>query len=220
MLHTMVIAPRTAAVLLAMATVLMASCTRYVDARAVAGSDLSTVAASDASQCEAVDAPLTTIHATNDDEPVMKIPQPQGWVRSTMMDSELIRFAMGNQSLVKDAFAPTVVVTFESARGIEDPSVVFEAERESLESIAGATDLRVTEHTLCGLPAETVHFQMAAVGNVAPHPAIAVFAVLHTDDMTYATSVTVQSTDPDNPTYQRDSEMILTGFQLLPPSPT
>jgi hypothetical protein len=209
------------ATMLAMATVLMASCTRYIDdARAVAGSDLSTVAASEASQCEAVDAPLTTIPATNDDEPVMKIPQPQGWVRSTIADSELVRFAMGNQSLVNDGFAPNVVVTFESARGTEDPNVVFESERESLESIAGASDLRVTEHTLCGLPAETVHFQMAAIGNVAPHPAIAVFAVLHTDDMTYAASVTVQSTDPGNPTYQRDVDMILTGFQLLPPSQT
>jgi hypothetical protein len=208
---------KTATVLLVMATVLVASCTRYVDARAVAGDDRSTEAASDASQCEAVDAPLTTIPARNDDEPVMKVPQPQGWVRSTMMDSELIRFVMGNQTLVKDDFAPNVVVTFESARGIEDPSVVFEGERESLESIAGASDLRVTEHTLCGLPAETVHFRMGAIGNVAPHPAIAVFAVLHTDDMTYATTVTKKSTDPGNPTYQRDSETILTGFQLLPP---
>jgi hypothetical protein len=218
MLHSMVIAPRTATVLLAMATVLLASCTRYIDdARAVAGSDRSTVAETEAPQCEAVDAPLTTIPTTNDDEPVMKIPQPQGWVRSTMMDSELIRFVMGNQSLVKDDFAPNVVVTFESAPGIEDPSVVFEGERESLKSIAGASDLHVTEHTLCGLPAETVHFRMAAIGNVPPHPAISVFAVLRTGDTTYAASVTMQSTDPGNPTYQRDSEMILTGFQLLPP---
>jgi hypothetical protein len=214
----MVTAPRTATVLLAMATVLMTSCTRYVDdARAVAASDLSKVPETEASQCEAVDAPLTTIPAANDDEPVMKIPQPRGWVRSTMMDSELIRFVMGNQTLVKDDFAPNVVVTFESAQGIEDPSVVFDGERESLESIAGASDLRITEHTLCGLPAETVQFRMGAIGNVPPHPAIAVFAVLHTDDMTYATTVTMQSTDPGNPIYQRDSEMILTGFQLLPP---
>jgi hypothetical protein len=216
----MVITPRTATVV-AVATVLMTSCTRIVDdARPVAGADLSTVAASDASQCEAVDAPLTTIPVRNDDEAVMKIPQPRGWVRSTMMDSELIRFAMANQSLVKDGFAPNVVVTFESARGIEDPSVVFESEREGLESLAGASDLRVTEHSLCGLPAETVHFQMAAIGNVPPHPAIAVFALLHTDDMTYVACATVQSTDPDNPTYQRDIDMILTGLQLLPPSQT
>ena len=216
----MVTRSRTDIVLLAMATVLMSSCTRYVDdARAVAGADLSTAAASEASQCEAVDVPLTTIPGRNSDEPVMKIPQPDGWVRSTMMDSELIRFTMANRSLVKDDFASNVVVTLESASGIEDPGVVFDGQREGLESIFGATDLQVTEHTLCGLPAETVHYQTPVMGNVAPHPAIAVIAVLHTDDMTYAMSVTVQSTDTDNPIYQRDADMILTGFQMLPPSP-
>lgn len=215
----MVTTSRTATVGLALATVLITSCTRYVDdARAVAGADLSTPAAADASECEVVDAPLTTIPDRNDDEPVMKIPQPDGWVRSTMMDSELIRFTMANQSLVKDDFASNVVVTLESARGIEDPGVVFEGQREGLESVFGATDLRVTDHTLCGLPAQTVNYQTPEMGKVAPHPAVVVIAVLHTDDTTYATTVTVQSTDPENPTYRRDADMILKGFQLLPPS--
>jgi hypothetical protein len=211
---------RTAAVLLAAAAVLMASCTRYVDdARPVAGPDRSPVTASDASQCEEVDAPLTTIPAVNDGEPVLKIPQPPGWERSTMMDSELIRFAMLNDSLATETFAPNVVVTLESAPGIEEPDVVFDSQRQALEAAFGATGLRVIEGTLCGLPAETVHYQTPVLGNVPPHPAMAVLGVLHTDDMTYAVSVTVQTTDPENPVYQRDSEEILKGFQLLPPSP-
>lgn len=214
----MVVSPRIAAVVLAMATVLT-SCTRYVDdARAVAGHDRSTVATSDASQCETVDAPLTTIPAIRNDEPVMKIPQPQGWVRSTKMDSELIRFAMINRSLATDDFASNIVVTLESAPGIEHPDGVFESQRESLESTFGATDLRITEHTLCGLPAETVQYQTPAMGNLAPHPATVVMTVLHTDDMTYAASVTIQTADPENPKYQRDADMMLTGFQFLPPS--
>jgi len=44
-------------------------------------------------------------------------------------------------------------------------------------------------------------------------------AVLHTDDKTYAATVTIQTGDGDNPTYQRDAEAILTGFQFLPPEP-
>ena len=84
--------------------------------------------------------------------------------------------------------------------------MVFDSQRDSLESDLGATDLRVTEHTLCGLPAETVQYQTPMMGNIAPHPGTAVIAVLHTDDMTYAASVTVQTTDPDNPTYQRDAD--------------
>lgn len=205
--------------MLAVATVLMTSCTRYVDdARAVAADGRSTAAESEASRCETVDAPLTTIPALRDGEPVMKIPQPQGWVRSTMMDSELFRFAMINRGLVRDDFASNVVVTLESAPGIEDADRVFESQRESLESTFGATDLRVTEHTLCGLPAETVRYQTPAMGNLAPHPGTVVMAVLPTDDTTFAASVTVQTADPENPKYQRDADMILTGFQLLPPS--
>jgi hypothetical protein len=219
MLLTMVSMSRTATVLLAAAAVLMASCTRYVDdARAVAGADRSPLPASGASQCETVDAPLTTIPAHGDDEPVMKIPQPQGWDRSTMMDSELIRFAMGNRSLIKDGFASNVVVTLESAAGIEDPNVVFDTMREAIESEFGATDLRVTGHRLCGLPAQIMHYQTPAIGNIAPHPGSAVVGVLHTDDMTYAASVTIQTADPDNPVYQRDADLILNGFKMLPPS--
>ena len=37
------------------------------------------------------------------------------------------------------------------------------------------------------------------------------------DGNTYVATVTVQSTDPDNPVYARDTETVLTGFQMLPP---
>jgi hypothetical protein len=216
----MVISPGAAVVLLATVTVLLSACTRYVgDARAVAD-DRSPVDASDASLCETVDAPLTTIPAVKDDEPVMKIPHPQGWERSTKLDSELFRFAMINRSLATDDFTPNLVVTLESVPGMEQPDRVFESQREGLESTFGATDLRITEHTLCGLPAETVRYLTPAMGNLAPHPGTVVIAVLHTDDATYAATVTIQTADPRNPTYQRDADTILKGFQLLPPSPS
>jgi hypothetical protein len=38
--------------------------------------------------------------------------------------------------------------------------------------------------------------------------------------MVYVISVSVQTTDPDNPTYQKDSDTILTGLQVLPPGAT
>ncbi|KUI20385.1 hypothetical protein AU193_17130 [Mycobacterium sp. GA-1285] len=217
----MVTAWRAAAVLL-LATVPMVACTRTVDdARAVAGADLSTSADSgelDASRCEVVDEPLTTIPAKNDNEPVLKIPTPPGWVRTTMMDSELIRFAMRNDELTTQGFTPNVVVTLESAPGMQDADVVFANMRDALESGIGATDVRETERTLCGAPARTFDYQMPAMGSVAAHPAVALGAVLRTEGQTFAISVTAQTLDPEDPTYQRDSETILDGFQLLPPS--
>ena len=206
-----------AAVLVATATVLATSCTRVVDdARVVAAADMGK-AASDGSECTAVDAPLTTIPGHGDDEPVMKIPQPDGWERVTMMDSELIRFTMRNISLANDGFASTAVVTLESQRGIAEPREVFDGQHAALDGL-GATDVQITEHILCGLPAETLNYVAPAIGPVGPHPAMVVCVVLQTDDATFSVTATVQTADPDNPTYRRDAEMILTGFQMLPPT--
>lgn len=223
MARIMVEGSRSAVVLFLAAAVLTASCTRNIDdARAVAGADLSTAAepiGSDASQCGTVDAALTTIPARNADEPVMKIPKPPGWERWTAMDSPLIRFAMRNDALTSQAFTPNVVVTFESAPGAQDTDRVFATMRDALESGVGVTDVRVTERTLCGLPARMFRYTMPVMGNVGRHPAIALGAVMHAEGMTYVVSVTAQTMDGDDPTYRRDSETILDGFQMLPPSP-
>jgi hypothetical protein len=212
-------AARAAAVVLAAtAMVLATSCTRLVtDARVVAAPDMGKAAAT-ASDCTSVDAPMTPIPDQTDEEPVMKIPQPEGWERVTMMDSELIRFTMRNEALVKDGFAPTVVVTLESHPGIAEPREVFDAQQHALESGIGATNLTANETMLCELPAETMDYTTPQIGTLPPHPAKVLTVVMHVKDDTYAMTMTVQSADPDNPTYQRDAETILTGFQMLPPS--
>jgi hypothetical protein len=200
------------------AMLLAASCTRVVDdARVVAAPDMGKAGAT-ASDCTSVDAPMASIPDHGNDEPVMKIPQPDGWERMTLMDSELIRFTMRNEGLARDGFAPTVVVTLESHRGIAEPREVFQAQQDALETAIGATDVRVTPSTLCELPAETISYTTPPLGMLPPHPARVLTAVLHTDDTTYAMTMTVQSADPGNPTYQRDAEAILTGFQMLPPT--
>ena len=215
----MAIAARAVTVVLgATAIVLATACTRtVVDARVVAAPDLGKAPVG-ASACTSVDAPMTKVPGHVDDEPVMKIPQPAGWARVTVMDSELIRFTMRNTSLAKDNFAPTAVVTLESHPGVTDPQQVFDAQQEALQSGVGATDVRITPATLCGLPAENLDYVTPPIGPIAPHPASVVCAVMQTDDKTFALTLTAQSADPDNPTYKRDAETILTGFQMLPPS--
>src|SRR5690349_24063413 len=108
----------------ASALVLAAACTRVVDdARVVAAPDMGKAPAT-ASDCTSVDAPMTRIPGHTDEEPVLSIPQPNGWDRVRLMDSDLIRFTMRNQSLAKDGFAPTAVVTLDSHRGLADPREV------------------------------------------------------------------------------------------------
>ena len=212
-------AARSVAVMVGAAALLLGTaCTRFVDdARVVAAPDMGKAGAT-AADCTSVDAPMTSVHAHTDEEPIMKIPQPDGWTRVTMMDSNLIRFTMRNESLVKNGFAPTAVVTLESHRGLAEPQEVFDAQHDALKTVVGATDIKVSETTLCKLPAEMIDYTTPPIGVLPPHPARVLTAVLHTEDMTYAMTMTVQSADADNPTYKRDAETILTGFQMLPPS--
>jgi hypothetical protein len=201
----------------ATAIVLATGCTRTIeDARVVAAPDMGKAGA-DASACTPVDAPLTKVPFHVDDEPQMKIPMPDGWERVTMMDSELIRFTMRNPRLAKDNFAPTAVLTLESQPGEHDPQEVFDAQHDVLEQGVGATDVNATPTTVCGLPAETLDYVTPPIGPIAPHPAKVVCAVMRTDEKTFAMTLTLQSADPDNPTYKRDAQTILTGFQMLPP---
>ncbi|EKF22514.1 hypothetical protein C731_3492 [Mycolicibacterium hassiacum DSM 44199] len=220
----MLTSARTTGALLAITAAVLTSCTEVIHyATPVAGPDRSPLTSQDedvelaAADCAQVDAPMTTIPSLADDEPVLRIPQPRGWDRETRMDSQLVRFTMVNRRLVHDQFAPNAVMTLERAAGFEDPDVVFEAQRGALADSFGATDLRVRSHTLCGLPAETVDYLTPPMGNTAPHPATVLMVVMNTDDTTFAVTVTVQTTDPANPTYQRDAETILSGFQVLPP---
>ena len=96
---------------------------------------------------------------------------------------------------------------------------MFDAQHAALESGLGATDLRITEDVLCGLPAETLDYARSGHGTGrATSGDVGGRAVLHTDDTTFVATLTVHNADPDDPTYQRDAQTILTGFQMLPPS--
>ncbi|WP_236950270.1 LpqN/LpqT family lipoprotein [Mycobacterium sp. MS1601] len=204
--------------LLLTASALTVSCTRYVDAVPVASQELLTAGAfTSEADCTPVDAPLTDIEPVDDGEPILRIPQPDGWDRYTEMDSDLFRFTMTSIDLASDNFAPTVVVTLESKSGKEDPTVVFESQRESLEIGFGATDLVVTEQLHCGLPAELIEYTTPPIGAVGALPARVLIAVMHTDDRTYAVTVTSQTDDPRNPQYESDTDQIIGGFQILPP---
>lgn len=209
--------PYTLCATVAAAAVLFAvpGCTRTVAgtaARSPGGASANSAA------CEQVSAPLTPIQAHAAGEPQLRIPQPPGWQRSSKFDSEIIRFALGNQELTADKFTPTAVVTLESAPGTtEDHQTIFEQERTTLVDRLGATDMRSTETSRCGQAAVIASFNAPAMGRIPSRKAKTLMVIGAFRDRTYVATVTVQSTDPDNPTYARDSQTILTGFQMLPP---
>jgi hypothetical protein len=168
--------------------------------------------------CEEVSTPLTSIDPRAQGEPQLKIPQPPGWERAAMLDSEVIRFTMRNKDLSANNFMPTAVVTLESVPGAADDQTIFDQERAALVDRLGATGLHTTKTTLCGDNAEIVDYDAPSMGRIPPRKIKTLMVAATFDANTYVATVTVQSTDPDNPVYTRDTGTVLTGFQMLPPS--
>ena len=148
-------------------------------------------------------------------EPGVRVPQPPGWTRFTQMDSEIIRLALANPSLIANKFAPNIVITVERAPS-GDAATVYAQAHDNLINIAGAIDLAVTPVTVCGLPAERLTFRSPGMGPQSAErhlQALQVFA--RGGGLPYLISVTVQTTDPNNADYQRDSTRMLDGVQVL-----
>lgn len=188
--------------------------------RVVAGSPTldARTPATNSGACNSVSAPMTSIDSHAPAEPQLKIPQPPGWRRASMLDSDIIRFTMGNKAMSARNFMPTAVVTLESLpSGHADDRVIFDQERSALVERLGATRLRVSETTLCGDKAELVDYDAPSMGRIPPRRAKTLMVTGTFSQNTYVATVTVQSSDPTKAGYARDADTILTGFQMLPP---
>ena len=149
--------------------------------------------AAKSSSCEQVSAPLTPIDPHADGEPRLRIPQPPGWERASMLDSDIIRFTMRNKDLVANNFMPTAVVTLESVPGAAtDDETIFDQERAALVDRLGATGLHTKEITLCGDKAELVDYDAPSMGRIPPRKIRTLMVAATFDTSTYVTTVTVQ----------------------------
>lgn len=168
-------------------------------------------------QCTMVEAPLADIPSVSAAEPRLRIPVPQGWERNSLMDSRIIRYAIVAQQLATGGFAPNAVVTLESVPGDQDPDDVFDENRSNLVKMMGAFDLVTKVNTTCGLPSETTDYIAPPMGPAPRRPITMHAVVSKTGRATYLATLTIQTADGDDPTYQRDAQEIIDGFQMLPP---
>ncbi|MEJ6536925.1 MAG: LpqN/LpqT family lipoprotein [Mycobacterium sp.] len=177
-----------------------------------------------ADKCSSVPAQLVDIPTRTDQEPQMRIPLPQGWERTTKMDSESIRFAIRNPALAADGFTPNAVVTLQKVGSdIGKSEKVLEAQNDQLAQKLKLTDMNASPVELCGAPALSATYTAPEVKlspkvpPIPPRKASSLSSVYKGRDISYIVMVTVQTIKPDNQTFNADSAMILKGFQLLPP---
>ena len=165
----------------------------------------------------AVDARSTRMRAA---EPQLKIPQPPGWQRVSMLDSEVIRFTMGNKALSARNFMPTAVVTLESIPGghADSPDDL----RPGTPSVGGAP----RRHRFTASPRRRCAETRQSWSNYDA-PSDGPDSAAQSQDADGDSFIRRQHLRRDRhravdrprptPSYARDADAILTGFQILPP---
>lgn len=178
-----------------------------------------------ADKCQTVSAPLSDVPSRTDQEPKLRVPVPAGWERTTEMDNQDIRFAIRNKGLAADGFTPNAVVTLQKVPSdLGRPEQILNAQNEQIAKALKVDDMNSTETEVCGVPAVSTSYVVPEakispkIPTIPPRTATSLGAVYRTGDTNYVAMLTVQSVKPDDKTYAADAEMILNGFQLLPPN--
>ncbi len=171
-------------------------------------------APSTAADCNKVNYPLIDIPPRARAEPTMQIPQPPGWEVVQTKRGQGLRSALTNQALTANQYAPTVAVTLGSEPSQWSAQELFDEQRSGL--VLGAEFQSITPTTVCGQPAEISEYTMTPESVSAPLFVKLLMAVAESEDVTYLVALSVVTSEPDNPIYQRDSQAILDGFVFVP----
>ncbi|MGB0972969.1 MAG: LpqN/LpqT family lipoprotein [Mycobacterium sp.] len=172
---------------------------------------------STSADCNRVDYPLVDIPPRSGDAPAMQIPQPPGWEvgQTDEKEHQRLRFVQTNQALAANHYAPTSAVTLSSHPGQWPAQELFDEANSALIDSGFAEGIQSRPTTVCGQPAEISDYTMTLDGVSAPMSAKALMAVAESENETYLAVLTITTTEPDNPIYQRDSQAILDGFAIV-----
>ena len=210
----------------ALATIaaLLAGCSAEDQATPASGG----AANGDPEACTQVDAPMMEVPAAYSTDPLLRIPQPAGWERSTEHESG--DPSMTSHTLLdSNSTAPQNVATVTLGRLPEptdgDPQKILDGLQgdmaETLEAQGMPTDYVSTTETVCGLPARkyTRNATDAGLGGGAPtgRTVTSLHVIAKQDEDVYWAQVIV-GVQPGNSEYDRDAETIVSGFQVLPPT--
>lgn len=167
--------------------------------------------------CTRVDAPLQGAATRGSGEPVLRVPQPENWKPVSKMNRRAVRYLMANPALTGNMFTPNVVVTLERAPVWDARSIFAEAER-TLRKQSTVSNMTAKPGRLCGLPAETMTFNGDRALTRGQRSVTALVVVASVGSRQYVVTVTAQTAEPANATYQKDLKTIMDGLQVLAPT--
>ncbi|WP_420108707.1 LpqN/LpqT family lipoprotein [Mycolicibacter arupensis] len=156
-----------------------------------------------------------TLEPREPDEPTIVLPRPPGWEFLPGKDSPpVVRGVLFNQDLRRHGFTPNAVVTLEDLTGqVGLPAQALAKERAAVAAAIGELDTDVAG-TVSGFPSRTITY------NLQGRPATGLLiAVQNAKDRLWAITITVQTTDADNPHYIDATRQLLDSLEVRLPTP-
>ena len=168
---------------------------------------------SSATECAIPKPGMLTVEGRAADEPTIKVALPEGWTRITKLDSDLIRLTVAAPGLTANGSAPNAVATMEKMPANLSAEELFDAQLFTVRTQFKDVEILSDQPAMvCGLAARYVVYNAPEL-----NPGIRVLLVADPqDEATWVVTFTVQSRDPENPTYQKDLAALMDGFQVIP----
>lgn len=147
------------------------------------------------------------------DEPTIILPLPPGWEFLPSNESPPVRGVLYNQELRRHGFTPNAVVTCEDLTGqVGLPAQALAKERAAVTTVIGELDTDIAG-TVSGFPSRTITY------NLQGRPATGLLiAVQNAAARIWAITVTLQTTDADNPHYIAAKQALLDSLEVRLPT--
>jgi hypothetical protein len=164
--------------------------------------------------CPASAAALTPVPPRSTNEPILAVPQPSGWKMASVPSeaAPTTRAALVNARLQSHDFNPTVLITLvDVTTETNTPEQALANEQGGVAQAGVHIDEQIPG-TVCGYPSTTLTYSVD--GRQETQRIVALKDRLGN---IWVTSVQIQTADPVNPVYVKDSNTILDGFQVAMP---
>lgn len=165
-------------------------------------------------ECAASKAPVTALEPQSSTDPIIGIPVPEGWVRETSLDSQMIRGGFGKVNPDEPGASATAMVVVEDLTGrVPSAEAGIQAEIDGVTMMGGEV-LEQQSLTVCGFPAGLAQVRLPVMGAVPEREGTVLAVITESDGAMIATVVTIQNLVADNPTYDADRRTIVDGMQI------
>ncbi|WP_052740741.1 LpqN/LpqT family lipoprotein [Mycobacterium sp. UM_Kg1] len=153
------------------------------------------------------------LNSRDADEPTVTLPRPPGWEFVAGDDSTAVRGVLYNRQLRRHGFTPNAVVTLEELTGqVGLPSQALAKERAAVTAVVGELDTDMPG-AVSGFPSRTITY------NLQGRPATSlIIAVQNTEDRIWTITLTIQTTEPDNPHYIAAWQALLDSLEVHLPT--